>query len=60
MAERVGFEPTVRINRTTDFESAAFDHSAISPYIHQVATASQSVVKNILFSTDLSASRSIT
>ena len=31
MAERVGFEPTVRIKRTTIFETVAFDHSAISP-----------------------------
>ena len=28
MAERVGFEPTVRENRTPDFESGTFDHSA--------------------------------
>ena len=31
LAERVGFEPTVRIKRTTIFETVAFDHSAISP-----------------------------
>jgi hypothetical protein len=31
VAERVGFEPTVRYNRTPDFESGAFDHSATSP-----------------------------
>lgn len=31
MAERVGFEPTIRYNRIPDFESGAFDHSAISP-----------------------------
>ncbi len=31
MAERVGFEPTIRISRILDFESNAFDHSAISP-----------------------------
>ena len=31
LAERVGFEPTVPQNGTTDFESAAFDLSAISP-----------------------------
>ena len=31
MAERGGFEPPDRINRSTDFESAAFDHSATSP-----------------------------
>jgi hypothetical protein len=31
MAEGVGFEPTVRINRTLDFESSPFDHSGIPP-----------------------------
>ena len=31
VAERVGFEPTVRENRTPDFESGTFDHSATSP-----------------------------
>ena len=31
MAERVGFEPTIRENRIPDFESGAFDHSATSP-----------------------------
>ena len=31
LAERVGFEPTVRGNRTPDFESGTFDHSATSP-----------------------------
>ncbi len=31
MAERAGFEPAVRLMRTADFESAAFDHSATSP-----------------------------
>src|SRR6185369_8466430 len=31
MAERVGFEPTLRHNRKPDFESGAFDHSATSP-----------------------------
>ena len=31
MAERVGFEPTVRHNRTPDFESGAIDHSTTSP-----------------------------
>src|SRR5690606_11900127 len=31
LAERVGFEPTVRRRRTPDFESGAFDHSATSP-----------------------------
>jgi hypothetical protein len=31
VAERVGFEPTVRETRTLDFESSAFDHSATFP-----------------------------
>ncbi len=31
MAERVGFEPTVRVHRTLDFESSPFDHSGTSP-----------------------------
>ena len=31
LAERVGFEPTVRYNRTPDFESGPFDHSGTSP-----------------------------
>ena len=30
--ERVGFEPTKRFWRLRDFQSRAFDHSAISPY----------------------------
>src|SRR5690349_17994921 len=33
LAERVGFEPTVRYNRTPDFESGAFDHSATFPLL---------------------------
>src|SRR4051812_8101934 len=35
LAEREGFEPPVRF-RTTDFESAAIDHSATSPVIERV------------------------
>ena len=31
VAERVGFEPTVGGHPTHDFQSCAFDHSAISP-----------------------------
>ena len=27
----MGFEPTVRVNRTLDFESSPFDHSGTSP-----------------------------
>lgn len=33
MAERVGFEPTIRYNRIPDFESGAFDHSATFPFL---------------------------
>ena len=32
MAEREGFEPSIRYNRIPDFESGAFDHSATSPH----------------------------
>jgi hypothetical protein len=31
MAEREGFEPSIRYNRILDFESSAFDHSATFP-----------------------------
>ena len=31
MAEREGFEPSEELSPSTDFESAAFDHSATSP-----------------------------
>ena len=31
MADRVGFEPTVPFRGTHDFQSCAFDHSAIYP-----------------------------
>ncbi len=31
LAEREGFEPSIREYRIPDFESGAFDHSAISP-----------------------------
>ncbi len=31
VAERAGFEPAVRLDRTTAFEAAAFNHSATSP-----------------------------
>ena len=31
LAEREGFEPSVQTSCTTDFESAAFDHSATFP-----------------------------
>ncbi len=31
LADREGFEPSVRFRRTHDFQSCAFDHSAIYP-----------------------------
>ena len=31
LAEGEGFEPSIRYNRIPDFESGAFDHSAILP-----------------------------
>ena len=36
LAERVGFEPTVRCNRTPDFESGPFDHSGTSPLVGSI------------------------
>ena len=41
MAERGGFEPPDRTSRSTDFESAAFDHSATSPYSIVFASVSR-------------------
>uniref|UniRef100_F6HA03 Uncharacterized protein n=1 Tax=Vitis vinifera TaxID=29760 RepID=F6HA03_VITVI len=35
--EREGFEPSIRITRTTDWQSAALVHSTISP-IHKIST----------------------
>jgi hypothetical protein len=32
LAEREGFEPSIRENRILDFESSAFDHSATFPF----------------------------
>ncbi len=34
LAERWGFEPQIETSPITDFESAAFDHSAIFPYFY--------------------------
>ena len=33
LAEREGFEPSVRYKRTPDFESGTFNHSATSPEV---------------------------
>jgi hypothetical protein len=40
MAEQEGFEPSIRETRIPDFESGAFDHSAIAP---RVSTAADSI-----------------
>ncbi len=40
MAEGVGFEPTVRLRRTTVFETAPFNHSGTPPaQVYQSAAA---------------------
>ena len=49
MAERVGFEPTIRGYRIPDFESGAFDHSATSPTARILACAS---IRRTCFSLD--------
>ena len=49
MAERGGFEPPDRINRSTDFESAAFDHSATSPYSTVCTSLSAGANKKVSF-----------
>ena len=41
LAERVGFEPTVRYNRTPDFESGTFGHSVTSPRLTMAANCTQ-------------------
>ena len=39
--EREGFEPSIRTSRIPDFESGAFDHSAISPHSERVILTEQ-------------------
>lgn len=46
LAERVGFEPTVRGYRTPDFESGTFDHSATSPWLDSVTVISHLVISH--------------
>ena len=46
MAEGEGFEPSIRKNRITDFESVAFDLSAILP--HEVELSIIEKLKNIV------------
>lgn len=47
MAERVGFEPTIRYNRIPDFESGAFDHSATFPYFGRLKVELEIIAGNI-------------
>ena len=37
MAEREGFEPSVRFWRTLTFQASAFDHSATAPHALELA-----------------------
>ena len=46
VAEREGFEPSIRKNRITDFESVAFDLSAILP--HEVELSIIAKLKNFV------------
>ena len=41
ISEREGFEPSIRTSRIPDFESGAFDHSAISPHSERVILTEQ-------------------
>ena len=45
LAERVGFEPTVRENRTPDFETGPFDHSGTSPVGAVILVSILAIVK---------------
>ena len=47
MAERVGFEPTVRYERTPDFESGTIDHSATLPGCKTAIVAVFSLVQQV-------------
>ena len=49
VAEGVGFEPTIRYNRIPDFESGAFDHSAILPGANVSAQRGRHVSKSFAF-----------
>lgn len=44
LAEKEGFEPSIRCNRIPDFESGAFDHSATSPGVSAHATPNVAAV----------------
>jgi hypothetical protein len=46
MAEREGFEPSVREYRTPDFESGTFDHSATSPMARILAATFKLSLQN--------------
>ena len=45
LEERVGFEPTVRVKRTPDFESGPFDHSGTSPLAAVIVVSFEGFVK---------------
>lgn len=47
MAERVGFEPTVRFWRTHDFQSCSFDPSDISPCAGRLWSFARPLVDNL-------------
>ncbi len=52
MAERVGFEPTVRGYRTPDFESGSFDHSDTSPVGRgEIVVSETTIVKYVIVDT---------
>ena len=38
LAEREGFEPSIRYSRTPDFESGTFNHSATFPILFNTLT----------------------
>ena len=52
MAEKVGFEPTRRVNALRDFESRLFDHLSTSPYM-KLCVASRIVRNALYYSTPL-------
>ncbi len=47
MAERVGFEPTIRETRIPEFQSGAFDHSATSPGARQSSEVATNVQRTV-------------
>jgi hypothetical protein len=62
LAERVGFEPTVRQRRTLDFESSAFDHSATFPasvVLQPVGAAKHEIITEAFSARNLSVDRAL-